>query len=885
MKQFTNIKKEKEDLEKQVNNSKCSILFARTTRYISVLAIILFSVIINAQNSPLESAGKKYTLGEIEVIGSSSYNEQTVIAFTGLKKGDEIYIPGDKISKVLKKLWDLGLFSDINFYLKNVDGDTADLQLEIVEVPKLNDVKIRGVKKRKRSEIVKDNKLQKNTKVTENFIVNLRNNLEDKYKEKGFLNAKAKITTTPVVDTTSTDNLVDMTVNIEQGDKVKISSINIEGNEQFSDWKVKRMMKKTKEKFFLRFWKRSKFIEDEYEADKERIIKKFKEKGYRDARVVSDSVVVNSDTDIAVNIEVKEGDRYYFGNIEFLGNSAYTDAQLNQLMGIRKGDPYNGTILQNKIANNEKPDADDLTNLYQNNGYLFSNITPVETRIYNDTIDFEIRINEGKIAYFNEILVTGNDKTNDNVIFRNLRTRPGQQYSKQDVMNTIRELGQLGFFNAENLEPKFESVDPQSGTLDLHYIVEEQGSSQIELQGGYGGGGFIGTLGLRFNNFSIKNLFNKEAYKPVPMGDGQSLSLRAQASIAFQNYSLSFVEPWLGGKKPVQLSVSLSQTIQFLFNPLTRRADNDRSFTISGINVGFAKRLREPDQNFTLSTSVGYQNFQLNNYNIGLFNFPNGFSNNLSFTVGLNRNNTFTNPIFPMGGSEFDFSVKFTLPYSAFNDVDYGQLRAERDEALATNDNEALARIDQQRFNWLEFYKVKFSGDWYNNLFDKLVLRTRFEYGFLGAYNNDRGIPPFERFFLGGDGLAGFALDGREIVALRGYPNQSILPRTRTVGGEESFNDGASIYNKYTMELRYPITLKPTASIYGLAFLEGGATFDQFKDFTPFEMSRSAGAGLRIFMPAFGLLGIDFGYGFDPIPGSNTGANGWETHFIIGQQF
>ncbi|MBZ9786755.1 BamA/TamA family outer membrane protein [Psychroflexus sp. CAK57W] len=885
MKQFTNTKKEKEDLEKQVNNSKYSLLFARATRYISVLAIILFSALTSAQNSPLEAAGKKYTLGEIEVIGSTSYNEQTVIAFTGLKKGDEIYIPGDKISKVLKKLWDLGLFSDINFYLKNVDGDVADLQLEIVEVPKLNEVKVRGIKKRKRAEIVKDNELQKGTKVTENFIINLKNTLEDKYKEKGFLNIKANIITTPVVDTTSTDNLVNMTLDIEKGDKVKISSINIEGNEEFSDWKVKRMMKKTKEKFFLRFWKRSKFIEDEYEADKERIVKKFKEKGYRDARIISDSVVVKSDTDIALNIEVKEGKRYYFGNIEFLGNSAYTDAQLNQLMGIRKGDPYNGTILQNKIANKEKPDADDITNLYQNNGYLFSNITPVETRIYNDTIDFEIRINEGKIAYFNEIRVTGNDKTNDNVIFRNLRTRPGQQYSKQDVMNTIRELGQLGFFNAENLEPKFENVDPQSGTLDLHYIVEEQGSSQIELQGGYGGGGFIGTLGLRFNNFSIKNIFNKEAYKPVPMGDGQSLSLRAQASLAFQNYSLSFVEPWLGGKKPVQFSVSLSQTIQFLFNPLTRRADNDRSFTISGINIGFAKRLREPDQNFTLSTAIGYQNFQLNNYNIGLFNFPNGFSNNLSFTVGLNRNNTFTNPIFPMGGSEFDVSVKFTLPYSAFNDVDYGELRQQRNEAIANNNQEALANIDQQRFNWLEFYKIKFSGDWYNNLFDKLVLKTGFEYGFLGAYNNDRGIPPFERFFLGGDGLAGFALDGREIVALRGYPNQSILPRSRTVGGEESFNDGASIYHKYTMELRYPITLKPTASIYGLAFVEGGATFDDFKDFTPFEMSRSAGAGLRIFMPAFGLLGIDFGYGFDPIPGANTGANGWETHFIIGQQF
>ncbi|AFU68542.1 outer membrane protein assembly complex protein, OM_YaeT family [Psychroflexus torquis ATCC 700755] len=872
-------------MEKQVNNSKCTTLFSRVNLYVTALTLMLFFAFANAQQNPQQAAGKKYTLGKIEVIGSSSYNEQTVIAFTGLKEGEELYIPGDRISKVLKKLWDLGLFSDINFYLKNVDGDIADLQLEIVEVPKLNEVKVRGIKKRKRSEIIKDNSIQKNTKITENYVINLRNNIEEKYKEKGFLNAKANIITSEVIDTSSTDNLVNVTIDIETGDKVKISEINIKGNEQFSDWTIKRMMKKTKEKFFLRLWKRSKFIEEEYETDKDKIVKKFKEKGYRDARIVSDSVIVNSDTDITINIEVKEGNRYYFGEIDFLGNSAYTNAQLSQLMGIRKGDPYNGTVLQNKIANNEKPDANDITNLYQNNGYLFSNITPVETRIYNDTIDFEIRINEGKIAYFNEILISGNDKTNDNVIFRNLRTRPGQQYSKQDVMNTIRELGQLGFFNAENLEPEFKNVDPQSGTLDLQYVVEEQGSSQIELQGGYGGGGFIGTLGLRFNNFSLKNIFNKEAYKPVPMGDGQSLSLRAQASLAFQNYSLSFVEPWLGGKKPVQLSVSLSQTIQFLFNPLTRRADNDRSFTISGINVGFAKRLREPDQNFTLSTSIGYQNFQLNNYNIGLFRFPNGTSNNLSFTVGLNRNNTFTNPIFPTGGSEFDFSVKFTLPYSAFNDVDYAGLREQRIEALASNDGEALAVIDQQRFNWLEFYKVKFSGDWYNNLFDKLVLRTRFEYGFLGAYNNDRGIPPFERFFLGGDGLAGFALDGREIIALRGYPNQSILPRTRTVGGEESFNDGASIYNKYTMELRYPITLKPSASIYALAFMEGGATFDQFKDFTPFEMSRSAGAGLRIFMPAFGLLGIDFGYGFDPIPGSNTGPNAWETHFIIGQQF
>lgn len=837
----------------------------------------------SAQDLPITDA-EKYELGGIEVTGSTSYNESTVIAFTGLSIGEELYIPGERISKVLKKLWDLGLFSDINFYLTKVEDGKAYIELEIVEVPKLENVKIRGIKERKRKDIIKDNSINSGTKLTDNFIINTKNSIEKKYREKGFLNAKAIITTTPIDDTLSQESKLNMLINIDKGDKVKVSSINFKGNEKVSDRKL-RSITKVKQRNFLRFWKRSKFLEEEYKTSKEEIIKYYKEKGYRDARIVTDSVYKTDENAIAIDINLKEGNRYYFGNIGFLGNSVYTSKQLKQLLGIQKGDPYNGTILQQKIANNEKPDADDITNLYQNNGYLFSTITPVETKIYNDTIDFEIRINEGRLAYFNNIYVKGNDKTNDNVIYRNLRTRPGQVYSKQDVVNTVRELGQLGFFNPENLQPEFKNVNPQTGTLDLEYVVEEQGSSQIELQGGYGGGGFIGTLGLRFNNFSLRNILNKEAYKPIPMGDGQSLSLRAQASISFQNYSLSFVEPWLGGKRPVQLSVSLSHTIQFLFNPITRNADRDRRFSITGINVGFAKRLREPDQYFTVSAAVGYQHFALQNYNIGLFRFPNGTSENLTFTFGLSRDNTFVNPIFPLGGSKFNFTFKFTPPYSAFNNVDYAELRADREVAIEENDTDALAQIDQQRFNWLEFYKAKFSADWYNRLFDKLVLRSKFEFGFLGAYNNDRGIPPFERFFLGGDGLAGFALDGREIVALRGYPNQSIIPQSRNNTSEESFNDGATIYNKYTLELRYPITLKPTASIYALTFLEGGATYDNFKNFSPFELTRSAGAGLRIFMPAFGLLGIDFGYGFDPIPGTGSDANGWETHFIIGQQF
>ena len=852
----------------------------------SLLVVFLFTLENYSQGAGL-TRGKQYTIGEIKVTGTSNYNEQTVIAFTGLKEGEKIYIPGERLTKVLNKLWDLGLFSDINFYLTNVDGNVADLELEITEVPQLIDVKVRGIKKRKRSDIVKDNELKEGKKITENVKANIKSYVKNKYRKKGFLNANANIETQEVRDSTQNDKLVgvDMTININKGEKVKIKEINFDGNNKFSNWKLHRKMKKTKEKFFLRFWKRSKLIPEEYEADKQRIVDFMKAEGYRDARIVSDTIRKLDENNIAIDIKVKEGDRYYFGDIEFLGNTVYSDERLKRLIGIRKGDPYNGPLLQEKIADNTKPDADDVTNLYQNSGYLFSQINPVETNVYNDTIDFEIRIQEGKVAYFDKISVEGNTRTNDNVVYRNLRTLPGRRYSKDAVVRSVRELGQVGYFDPESINPQIQNVNPQAGTLDVNYQVAEQGSSQIQLQGGYGGGGFIGTLGLSFNNFSMRNLFNKDAWKPIPMGDGQKLSLRAQASQTFRNYSFSFTEPWLGGKKPVRLSVSLSRTTQFLFNPLTRSADTDRNFSITGIDVGYAKRLQEPDNYFTFNAGVGFQHYKLNNYNVGLFRFPNGQSNNLSFQLGLTRDNTFVNPIYPLGGSKFNVSAKFTIPYSLFNNVDYDQLAEDREVALEEQDNAALADIDQQRFNWLEFYKVKFSGEWFNKIWDKLVLRSKIEYGFLGAYNQDRGVPPFERFFLGGDGLGGFTLDGREVIQLRGYPNQSIMPRSRGGASQSSFNDGATIYNKYTLELRYPITLKPSASIYALTFLEGGSSYDEFRNFSPFELSRSAGFGLRIFMPAFGLLGIDFGHGFDPIPGTDTGPNGWETHFIIGRQF
>jgi len=833
-----------------------------------------------AQRSQLQE-NKKYTINSLTVSGEQSFNKKTVIAFTGLKVGDRIFIPGEKLSEITKKLWDQGLFSDIAFYVTNIVGDKVDLELNIVELPKIKDVSIVGIKKGKQKDIIKDNNLKPGVKITKNLITTTKNYIKKKYREDGFFNTEVEITTKPYIDSLGIEFSKHLMVNVNRNKKVKISSIEINGNEELSDSKLKASMKDTKEKSFFRIWKRSKFTNNSFETDKESILTKFRSNGFRDARILSDTILIEDNKNITLKINVEEGRKYYFGDINFIGNSVYTNRQLRSVLGIGEGNTYNGVLLQERIENAEDPEANDLTNLYQNNGYLFSRINPVEVAVKNDTIDFEVRIHEGKIAYFDHITVVGNDKTNDHVIYREIRTRPGQKYSKRNVVRTIRELGQLGYFDAEQISPNFKNVDPNNGTLDMEYSVVEKGSSQIELQGGYGGGGFVGTLGLSFNNFSIRNILNKEAYHPLPMGDGQKLSIRAQGSSFYQTYSLSLVEPWLGGKKPIQLSTSFSHTVQYFFDPRRRDVDKSRRFLITGGAVGLAKRLKWPDDYFTLSHSLSYQHYNLKNYNTGLFTFGDGESNNLAYTIGISRNNTATNPIFPMSGSDFSVTAKVTLPYSFFSDTDWKTLDNERqglEEITPTdpdfvNATERIAEIDQQKFKWLEYYKIKFKGTWYTQLVGKMVLRPSAEFGFLGAYNQDRGLPPFERFFLGGDGLGAFSLDGREVIALRGYPNQSL-----------STLDGNAIYNKFSLELRYPITLKQLASIYALTFIEGGAAYDNFREYNPFQLKRSAGLGLRIFMPAFGLLGIDFGYGFDPIQGGFQ-PNGWETHFIIGQQF
>lgn len=849
-------------------------LILRQTRlklHIILLCLVLLPLVAFSQQNQLDT-GKKYTIGEITVTGSQSFNELTVIAFSGLKKGEEIFIPGERISNVIKKLWDENLFSDVNIYVTNIDGNTADLEINITELPTLNEATISGIRKGKAKELEKELKLTSGTKITKNLLTTTKNYITNKYKKDGFYFADVTLKTTPEIDSTGTEVGQNLNVNIDRGNKVKISKIHIQGNEALSDKKLRRAMKNTKQKNPLRLFKRSKYSKDAYLEDQVSLINKYKENGYRDARITSDSLVVVNDKRLELFLNIEEGKQHYFGDIRFIGNSVYTDQELRNFLGIKKGDIYNGILLDKRIADDSDPDADDLTNAYQNNGYLFSRINPVEVNVQNDTIDFEIRIFEGREAYFNNVTVVGNNKTNDHVIYRELRVRPGQKYSKRDVIRTIRELGQMGFFDPESITPNFLNADPNSGTLDMEFSVEESGSSQIELQGGFGGGGFVGTLGLSFNNFSLRNIFNSKAYRPLPMGDGQKLSLRAQASSFYQTYSLSLVEPWLGGKKPVQFSLSFSHTIQFLYDFQTREADRDRRFLITGGSLGLAKRLQWPDDHFVLSHALSFQHYNLKNYNTGLFTFGNGFSNNLAYTIGLTRDNTFNNPIFPVGGSSFSITAKVTPPYSLFNDVKYSRLSSDPEfQNPDGTPNQSL--IDQKKFNWLEYYKIKFKGAWYTTIVDKLVLRPQVEFGFLGAYNLDRGVPPFERFFMGGDGLGAFSLDGREIISLRGYPNQSL-----------SSQDGNTIFNKFSLELRYPITLKQMASIYALTFVEGGATYDSFKNYNPFQINRSAGLGIRIFMPAFGLLGIDFGYGFDPIPGTFQ-PNGWETHFIIGQQF
>ena len=787
----------------------------------------------------------EYEIAGITVQGIENLDKNAIITLSGLNVGSKIMVPGEKLSKAITKLWDQNLFADISIEVIKVMGSNIFLEIYLEELPKLSKFGFKGASKSEVDKIRDKIELTRGKIVTENIINNTKHIILEYYKDKGYLNTTVEIY--QAIDPTSLSSVV-LDIEINKGEKVKINSITFEGLNKFSEKKLKRTLKETKEKKFFRIFKTSKFLDKAFKTDLEQIINLYNEKGFRDAQIVSDNIDEISPNLIDINITIEEGIQYHYRNINWLGNTKYNSEYLDLLLGIKSGDVYDQKMMNERLQMSMS--GTDITSLYMNDGYLFFNIDPVEILVEEDSIDYEIRIYEGKQATINKVSVVGNTKTNDHVIMREIRTKPGELFSRSDIIRSQEELNRLNYFNPQTLgvTPK---PDPQTGNVDIEYSVEEKPSDQVELQGGWGAGRVVGTLGLTFNNFSLKNIFDKNTWSPLPSGDGQRISIRAQTNGSFfQNYSFSFTEPWLGGKKPNSLNFSAYHSIQdYSTDVVENRLD------IIGLNLGLGKRLRWPDDYFSLSQTISIQQYNLKNRQL-VPGFSNGISKNISYRTTLSRSSIF-DPIFPKTGSQFTFIGHFTPPYSLFNKKDYSIMTL------------------NEKYEWLEYFKIKLNGTWYANPFADLVIKTNSAFGFLMNYNSNVGLPPFERFFVGGDGLMGFNMDGREVIGLRGYANNTL---------SQHLVAGGSIYSKYTLELRYPLSLNPSSTIYATGFAEAGNAWGSFSDFNPFEVKRSLGFGIRIFMPMFGLLGFDFAHGYDPIPGA-TQKSGWQTHFSIGQQF
>ena len=766
---------------------------------------------------------------------------------TNLRVGDNIQFPDPKISDAIRTLWRQQLFEDITFKVVSKSGKKVYLDIQLKELPKMSKYYITGVKKVWKDDIREDLELRAGKVVNDNLVVMSSNRIKKYFKEKGYLNA-----TVEVIQKTDTafNNAVILGFKIATGERVKIGQIAFSGNAAVSDKVLSRAMKNTKVKG-KSILKVSKLKNKEYKDDLKAIVAKYNSLGYRDARIIQDTSYSVSSELIHIDISLEEGKKYYFGDITFIGNTKYETVLLTSILRINRGDIYDSQLLNERVSFDQN--GNDVASVYLNNGYLFSQVIPVEKSVSNDTIDIEIRIQEGRQATIRKVSISGNERTNDHVIYREVRTKPGDLFSKAMIQRTIRELSQLGYFDQTQIGVN-PVPDPQTGTVDLEYTVAEKSTSQLELQGGWGAGRVVGTLGLNFNNFSARNIGNRRSWQPLPTGDGQTISLRAQSNgLYFQSYNASFTEPWLGGKKPNSFTGTIYHNVQT--NGLERGNVLRQSLLITGINFGLGQRLKWPDDYFTLYQGLEFRRFDLNDFPTGFLNYTKGISNNVNYQFTLGRNNTDV-PIFPTRGSQISFSAELTPPFSSFNgDIDYKSLSPE------------------DRFKLVEYHKWKLNADWFAPITSKFVIRTHGEFGYLGSYNKDLGLPPFERFYVGGDGLSNFVIDGREIIGLRGYTNNSITPA-----------GGGALYNKYILEFRYILANTPSAQVFPLVFMEGGNNYDNFWDYRAFNLKRSAGAGIRIYMPMFGLMGVDVAYGFDPEP-NGASASGWQTHFIIGQQF
>ncbi|MBK6967452.1 MAG: BamA/TamA family outer membrane protein [Bacteroidales bacterium] len=838
------------------------------------------------------SSPKEYTIGGVTISGVQFLDHNVLIMLSGLQVADRIEVPGDKIRKAIEKLWAQGLFEDVRISATSITDELIFLNIYLQERPRLSKFSFKGIRKSEADDLREKIKLVKGDVVTDNVVIRTSNIIKKHYNGKGYLNAIVDI---EQKRDSSKSNDVSLTINIDKGSKVRIDQIRFIGNNQLSASQLKGAMKKTKdkavfepfemidslvlglprkllsfksdtivdfiagvaqEKLKFRIFKTSKFIPEDYQEDLASLIAKYNEEGFRDAVIVSDSVYKVKPRIISIDIKVEEGRRYYFGDIKWVGNTKYSAFQLNEVLKIKKGDVYNQSELDANL--NYNPNEIDISTLYLDDGYLFFQVVPVEVRVENDTIDIEMRIREGKQATINKIILKGNTRTNDHVVMRELRTRPGQLFSRSDIIRTTRELAQLRYFDPEKIVPN-PIPNANDGTVDIEYNVEETSSDQIELSGGWGYGRVVGTLGLSFNNFSARNIFKGTAWRPIPSGDGQKLSLRLQSyGKGYISYSASFTEPWLGGKKPNSFSVSYYHSLYS--NGVSKALESYQAFKIDALSFSLGKRLTWPDDYFTLAMRISFQNYNLDNYgNIFAFGNGNGKYRNYSYGVTLARNSV-DSPIFPRSGSEVSVSLDVTPPYSSFSHQDYSSL------------------TDQEKYKWIEYHKWKFSATLYRQIVGNLVLTARVRYGFLGQFNDEIGVTPFDRYYLGGDGLSGANnLDGREIIGMRGYSNESLTPdyyKNKNVGG--------TIFNKNTIELRYPLSLNPSATIYVTTFMEAGKAWDDFSSFNPFSLYRAAGVGVRVFLPMFGLLGLDWGYGFDDVPGIPS-ANKGQFHFSINQ--
>lgn len=800
-----------------------------------------------------------YIIGGVSISGIRYLDLNALLGISGLRIGQEITIPGDEVTNAEKKLWEQGLFSDVRILIDTTIADTIFLDVFLQERPRISSVKFNGIRPSEVQDITEKISLPAGSQLTSYILNNTKKIISDFFIDKGFLN-----TTVDFVQKDDPDqpNNVILNIIVDKKEKVKIGEITFAGNEYFTAKKLRRQLKDTKQKD-LNIFKSSKYISEKYDADKEKLIKFYNDNGFRDFNILKDSLYKISDDRIGLRIKVDEGNQYFLRNIDWVGNSVYRKEDLNKVFNVKKGSVYNQSLIDDRLQGSAGAE-DAVSSLYLDYGYLFSHLTPVEAKVEGDSIDLEVRIYEGDQAYINNVMITGNTRTNEHVARRELYTLPGDLFSKSNILRSIRQLGVLGHFDPEKINPTPLS-DPINGTVDLLYKLEEKANDQFEISGGWGAGMLVGTVGVTFNNFAARNFFKPREWRPYPSGDGQSISIRAQSNgRVYQSYNLSFVEPWLGGKKPNSFSVSLYRSM--MTNGEKKGAENRQSMIIDGASVGLGKRLEWPDDFFSIYGEVNYQRYNLKDYTYFRFLFENGQANLLSLTARIQRFSTSPNLIYPRSGSSFTLSLQATPPYS-----------------LISGKNMAGA-TDQEKYKWIEFHKWVFKSDYYYPLTkdEKLVLNTRFSFGYLGYYNRNIGPSPFENFYLGGDGMTGYSFYGREVISLRGYTNGSLTPLDTRTGAP-----AGNVYSKITFELRYPISLNQQATIYALTFLESGRAWYSLKEYNPFKMNRSAGIGLRANLPMFGLLGIDWGYGFDqvPDPGNFPSANKSQFHFTIGQQF